>query len=116
MLPTDPPPAALRGHLERQLQAVVGMLADGDLDALLDLAITRFVEPTPTLCDDVAVQQVEASLGVLTPRARAVAAPLWHLHVERQRERARRRRGWHKGVAVPASRCGKSTAAYLERP
>jgi len=106
----------VRGQLERQLQAVVGMLADGDLDALLDLAIPRFVEPTPTLCDDVAVQQVEASLGVLTPRARAVAAPLWHLDVERQRERARRRRGWQKGVAVPTSRCGKSTAAYLERP
>ena len=39
----------VRAQLERQLQAVVGILDDGDLDALLTLAVERFVSPTPTL-------------------------------------------------------------------
>src|SRR6516164_2773841 len=65
MLPTDPPPAALRAQLEHQLQAVVGMLDDADLDALLDLAIARFVAPAPTApCPDgVDLHQVGASLA-----------------------------------------------------
>src|SRR5262245_49547839 len=64
MLPTDLAPATLRAQLERQLQAVAGMLDDGDLDALLTLAVDRFVSPapTPTLPDSVELHQVEASL------------------------------------------------------
>ena len=64
MLPTDPPPAALRAQLEHQLQAVVGMLDDADLDALLDLAIARFVSPAPMLPppDRVDLHQVEANV------------------------------------------------------
>ena len=64
MLPTDPPPAAPRAQLERQLQAVVGMLDDGELSDLLDVAVARFVHPppVPTVPDGVVVHQVEASL------------------------------------------------------
>ena len=50
----------VRGQLERQLQAVVGMLDDADLDALLDLAIARFVSPAPVLPVGIAVHRVEA--------------------------------------------------------
>jgi hypothetical protein len=64
ILPTDPPPVAVRAQLERQLQAVVGMLDDADLDALLDVAIARFVSPAPTppRPDGVDLHQIEASL------------------------------------------------------
>jgi hypothetical protein len=90
MLPTDPPPAALRARLERQLAAVVGFLEDGELDALLTLAVERFVDPVPPprpLPDGVAVHQVEARLvarhgwilGIVVRHARphAVAWRWW---------------------------------------
>jgi hypothetical protein len=61
-----PAPSAgpVRAALERQLASVVGFLDDGDLDALLTLAVERFVSPAPmpTLPDDVTVHQVEAHL------------------------------------------------------
>ena len=64
ILPTDPPPVAVRAKLERQLQAVVGFLDDHELDALLDLAVALFLDPQPLpmVPDGIAVHQVEARL------------------------------------------------------
>ena len=64
---TAPAPVALpvRADLERQLAAVVGFLEGGELDALLTLAVERFVDPVPPprpLPEGVAVHQVAAGL------------------------------------------------------
>jgi hypothetical protein len=63
----------VRTDLERQLASVVGFLDDDQLDALLEFAVARFVDPAPLLSnsqtlrlspqpDDVTVHQVDASL------------------------------------------------------
>src|SRR5262249_31249368 len=75
-----PPRGAVRADLERQfglhpnpgpsgdsfrnLQAVVAFLDDSELDALLDLAVARFVDPPPArmLLGGIAVHQVDARL------------------------------------------------------
>jgi hypothetical protein len=55
---------AVRVALLRQLHAVVGFLSDGELDELLGVACSRFIDPMPipTLPDAVTVHPVEAHL------------------------------------------------------
>jgi hypothetical protein len=55
---------SLRAQLEHQLTAVVGFLDDDELEELLGVACSRFIDPmpVPTLPDGVTVHQVEASL------------------------------------------------------
>jgi hypothetical protein len=79
----------VRAALERQLASVVGFLDDYELDALLDVAVARFVDPLPVplVPDGVAVHQVDARLvtrhgwvcGIVVRQAspRAVAWRWW---------------------------------------